>query len=52
MVLMEERGYYDGLRDDLFGPKMEAGVRQMQSDHALGVDGKVGSNSYHFLLGV
>lgn len=52
MVLMAERGYYEGPCDDLFGPRMESGVRQMQADHNLGVDGEIGNNSYHFLLGV
>lgn len=52
MVLMKDKGYYsygtDG--DYLFGSKMEAGLRRMQADHDLGVDGILGSNSWNFLL--
>lgn len=53
MLLMKDKGYYpdkiwDG--DKLFGPKMEAGLRKMQTEQNLGVDGILGSNSWHFLL--
>lgn len=53
MILMKDKGYYpdkiwDG--DKLFGPKMEAGLRKMQAEHNLGVDGILGSNSWNFLL--
>lgn len=50
MVLMKDKGYYDGVCDDLFGNRMEAGLRQMQSDHDLGVDGLLGKASWTFLL--
>ena len=53
MLLMKDKGYYEGnisKNDKLFGPKMEAGLRRMQADHNLGVDGILGSNSWHFLL--
>lgn len=53
MLLMKDKGYYpdDIWRGDkLFGPKMEAGLRRMQADHGLGVDGILGSNSWTFLL--
>lgn len=53
MLLMKDKGYYPDeiwSGDKLFGPKMEAGLRRMQADHGLGVDGILGSNSWHFLL--
>lgn len=53
MLLMEDKGYYPDeiwSGDKLFGPKMEAGLRRMQADHGLGVDGILGSNSWNFLL--
>lgn len=53
MLLMKDKGYYpDDIwpGDKLFGPKMEAGLRRMQADHGLGVDGILGSNSWNFLL--
>lgn len=53
MLLMKDKGYYEGnisKNDKLFGSKMEAGLRRMQADHNLGVDGILGSNSWHFLL--
>lgn len=52
MVLMKEKGYYpyDVTGDHTFGPKMEAGLRRMQADHGLGVDGILGSASWNFLL--
>ena len=50
MVLMKAHGYYDGTPDDVFGPKMEAGLREMQAEHGLGVDGILGNNSWTFLL--
>lgn len=53
MLLMKDKGYYPDeiwSEDKLFGPKMEAGLRRMQADHNLGVDGILGSNSWNFLL--
>lgn len=53
MVLMKDKGYYPDeiwSGDKLFGPKMEAGLRRMQADHGLGVDGIIGSASWKFLL--
>lgn len=53
MVLMKDKGYYPDeiwSGDKLFGPKMEAGLRRMQADHGLGVDGILGSASWKFLL--
>lgn len=53
MLLMKDKGYYPHeiwSGDKLFGPKMEAGLRRMQADHGLGVDGILGSNSWTFLL--
>ena len=53
MLLMKDKGYYPDeiwSGDKLFGPKMEAGLRRMQADHGLGVDGILGSNSWNFLL--
>ena len=52
MVLMKDKGYYpyDVTGDHTFGPKMEAGLRRMQADHGLGVDGILGSASWKFLL--
>ena len=54
MLLMQDKGYYpdeiwEG--DKLFGPKMEAGLRKMQADHNLGVDGILGAASWGYLLG-
>lgn len=53
MLLMKDKGYYPytiPASDKLFGPKMEAGVRKMQAEHNLGVDGIIGNNSWTFLL--
>lgn len=53
MLLMKDKGYYPDeiwSGDKLFGAKMEAGLRRMQADHGLGVDGILGSNSWNFLL--
>lgn len=53
MLLMKDKGYYPytiPATDKLFGPKMEAGVRKMQAEHNLGVDGLIGFNSWTFLL--
>ncbi len=53
MLLMRDKGYYpDDIwsGDKLFGPKMEAGLRRMQADHNLGVDGILGNASWNFLL--
>ena len=53
MLLMKDKGYYPYTipsNDKLFGPKMEAGVRKMQAEHNLGVDGLIGHNSWTFLL--
>ena len=53
MLLMQDKGYYPGeiwSGDKLFGPKMEAGLRRMQADHNLGVDGILGNASWNFLL--
>lgn len=51
MVLLKERGYYEGSCDDRFGPKMEAGVIQAQKDHGYGADGAIGYQMWPFLLG-
>ena len=53
MLLMKDKGYYPYTipsTDKLFGPKMDAGVRKMQADHNLGVDGIIGKNSWTYLL--
>lgn len=53
MVLMKDKGYYPYTIpswDKLFGSKMEAGVRKMQREHNLGVDGIIGKASWTFLL--
>ena len=53
MLLMKDKGYYPHAipaTDKLFGPKMEAGVRKMQTEHNLGVDGIIGRNSWTYLL--
>ena len=53
MLLMQNKGYYPYIipaTDKLFGPKMEAGVRKMQAEHNLGVDGLLGKNSWTYLL--
>ena len=53
MLLMKDKGYYPyeiPSSDKLFGPKMDAGVRKMQKEHNLGVDGIIGNNSWTFLL--
>lgn len=53
MLLMQDKGYYpDAIpaTDKLFGPKMDAGVRKMQKEHNLGVDGIIGKNSWTYLL--
>ena len=54
MLLMQDKGYYPDTipaTDKLFGPKMDAGVRKMQKEHNLGVDGIIGKNSWTYLLG-
>ena len=54
MLLMKDKGYYPDaipVTDKLFGPKMDAGVRKMQKEHNLGVDGIIGKNSWTYLLG-
>lgn len=54
MLLMKDKGYYPYTipnTDKLFGAKMDAGVRRMQKDHNLGVDGIIGKNSWTYLLG-
>lgn len=54
MVLMKDKGYYPysiPSQDNLFGAKMDAGVRRMQKDHNLGVDGIIGKASWSYLLG-
>ena len=53
MLLMKDKGYYPytiPATDKLFGAKMEAGVRKMQQEHNLGVDGMIGHNSWTYLL--
>ena len=53
MLLMKDKGYYPHAipaTDKLFGPKMEAGVRRMQAEHNLGVDGLLGNPSWTYLL--
>lgn len=53
MLLMKDKGYYPyeiWSGDKLFGPRMLAGVRRMQAEHNLGVDGIIGRNSWTFLL--
>ena len=53
MLLMKDKGYYPDVipaTDKLFGPKMDAGVRKMQAEHNLGVDGIIGKNSWTYLL--
>lgn len=53
MLLMKDKGYYPyaiPATDKLFGAKMEAGVRKMQAEHNLGVDGMIGHNSWTYLL--
>lgn len=53
MLLMKDKGYYPytiPATDKLFGAKMEAGVRKMQREHNLGVDGMIGHNSWTYLL--
>ena len=50
MTLMKAHGYYDGTPDNLFGPRMEQGLLQMQKDHDLGADGLLGNASWAFLL--
>lgn len=54
MLLMKDKGYYPYTipnTDKLFGAKMDAGVRRMQKDHNLGVDGIIGKASWAYLLG-
>lgn len=53
MVLLKDKGYYPyaiPATDKQFGPKMDAGVRKMQKEHNLGVDGIIGAKSWTFLL--
>lgn len=50
MTLMKAHGYYDGTPDDLFGPRMEQGLLQMQRDNDLGADGLLGKASWTYLL--
>ena len=50
MLLMADKGYYDGSCDNLFGPRMEQGLLQMQRDNGLGADGLLGKASWTYLL--
>ena len=53
VLVMKREGYdpEESWRGDrLVGPKMEAGLRRMQADHGLGVDGIIGNASWNFLL--
>lgn len=53
MLLLKDKGYYPydiPATDKLFGAKMDAGVRRMQKEHNLGVDGIIGKASWTFLL--
>lgn len=50
MVLMKDRGYYNGVLDNLFGNGMEAGLLRMQKENGLGADGILGNNSWNYLL--
>lgn len=53
MLLMKDKGYYPytiPATDKLFGPKMEQGLKKMQAEHGLGVDGLLGKNSWTYLL--
>lgn len=53
MLLMKDKGYYPysiPANDKVFGAKMDAGVRKMQKEHNLGVDGIIGKKSWTFLL--
>nr|DAI69225.1 MAG TPA: N acetylmuramidase [Bacteriophage sp.] len=55
MLLLKDAGYYPytiPASDDLFGAKMEAGVRKMQAEHGFGVDGLIGAKSGGFLMGL
>lgn len=55
MLLLKDAGYYPytiPASDDLFGVKMEAGVRKMQAEHGFGVDGLIGAKSGSFLMGL
>lgn len=53
MLLMKDKGYYHWnipATDKLFGAKMEQGLKKMQAEHGLGVDGLLGRNSWTYLL--
>lgn len=53
MLLMKDKGYYPytiPATDKLFGAKMEQGLKKMQAEHGLGVDGLLGKNSWTYLL--
>lgn len=53
MLLMKDKGYYPWnipATDKLFGAKMEQGLKKMQAEHGLGVDGLLGKNSWTYLL--
>ena len=53
MLLMKDKGYYPWnipATDKLFGAKMEQGLKKMQAEHNLGVDGMIGHNSWTYLL--
>ena len=53
MLLMKDKGYYPWnipVTDKLFGAKMEQGLKKMQAEHGLGVDGLLGKNSWTYLL--
>lgn len=53
MILMKDKGYYPWnipATDKLFGAKMEQGLKKMQAEHGLGVDGLLGKNSWTYLL--
>ena len=43
-------GYYDGARDDIFGPVLDAAVRRYQGDESLAVDGIVGPVTWEAVL--
>ena len=51
MVLMKDKGYYNGVLDDLFGDGMYEGALKMQKEHPeLIADGIIGSRTWEYLL--
>lgn len=53
MLILKDKGYYpDAIpsTDNIFGPKMDAGVRKMQADNGLTVDGIIGPQTWASLL--